>query len=500
MFWNWFREKALGRPPKEETTITELLNQAKKSIDFVHYYHEDQSPPFWISYFNTMINPDILHVDILLNMKDDSFHSLEELKAKLPLDNIVITKDVDVIANKLYEGCIMIQFHEHDKECLLANAENRKSRTVGISEVEFSVLGPKEAFIEDLDTNINLIRQRLPLPQLTFKELLVGKLSKTKVAIIYIEGIANEANVNTMTQRIGDVEFDNVADSSILQQLISDNANSMFPVTISSEKPDRVAGELGNGKVAVLSQGSSQAILAPTTFFEAFVAREDYYMPWILATGFRLIRYFAVLFSVLASSLYVAVLTYHYEMIPKNILATLISSRTNIPFPPVIEALFLELTIELLREAGARLPTKVGQTLGIVGGIVIGQAAVAASMTSNVLLIIVALAALASFTTPIYKMSNTIRLLRFPFIICAAFWGGLGIVFCFSFFLIHLLRLTSLGRPYLHPFYPPRITGLKEMFIRSSFSRTSMRPPFLQTKDSMRYNPKRAKEKHDIDE
>ncbi|HET7616640.1 MAG TPA: spore germination protein, partial [Bacillales bacterium] len=442
----------------------------------------------------------ILRRDILVNMKDNSVDSLHQVASKLPLDDLIVTKDVDVMANKLYEGYVMIQFYEEDKTCLLIRASKKISRQVNTSEVEFSVLGPKEAFIEDLDTNINLIRQRLPLSKLTFKELLVGKISKTKVAVAYIDGIANEENVNTMTQRLGDIEFDDVADTSILEQLISDNSNSMFPVTISSEKPDRVAGELGNGKIGVLAQGSSQVILAPTTFFEAFVAREDYYMPWVLATGFRLIRYFSVLFSVLASSLYVAVLTYHYEMVPKNILATLISSRTNIPFPPVIEALFLELTIELLREAGARLPTKVGQTLGIVGGIVIGQAAVAASLTSTVLLIIVALAALASFTTPIYKMSNTIRLLRFPFIVCAAFWGGLGIVFCFSFFLIHLLRLTSLGRPYLHPFYPPRIGALKEMFIRASFSWTSKRPPYLQAADSRRYNPRRAKEKHDIDE
>ncbi|HET7578343.1 MAG TPA: spore germination protein [Bacillales bacterium] len=500
MHWNWFREKVLNKPPKKETTITELLVQAKKSIDFVHYHHVKQKHPFWISYFKTMINPDVLHTDILSNIKDKSVHSLEQLKSVLPLDNVIITDDVDKISNKLYEGFVLIQSHEHDKTCLLASATERKSRQINVSEVEFSVLGPKAAFIEDLDTNINLIRQRLPMPQLTFKEILAGKLSKTKVVVVFIDGITNEENVNTVTQRLQDLEFDEVADIAILQQLISDNANSMFPVTISSEKPDRVAGDLANGKVAVLQQGSSQAMLAPTSFFESFIAREDYYMPWILATGFRLIRYFAVLFSVLASSLYVAVLTYHYEMIPKNILGTLIASRVNIPFPPVIEALFLELTIELLREAGARLPTKVGQTLGIVGGIVIGQAVVAASLTSNVLLIIVALAALASFTTPFYKMSDTIRLLRFPFILCAAFWGGLGIVFCFSFFIIHLLRLTSLGRPYLYPFYPPRLAGMKEMFIRASFSRTPKRFPFLQTEDSSRYNRKRAKEKHDIDE
>jgi hypothetical protein len=501
MIWDWFHKaNARKKPEKKDTSMAGLLKQAKKSSDFIHYRNTIQSKPFWVSYFHTVINPDVLHRDILTNLTKDSLDSLKQLKTAIPVEDILITKDVDEIQNKLYKGHVMIQLHEYDQKCLLIPAAERKSRQVGTAEIEFSVLGPKEAFVEDLDTNINLIRQRLPVPQLAFKELLVGKLSKTKVVVVYIDGIASDENVNTAVQRLREIEFDNVVDTSILQQMISDNTHSIFPVTTNSEKPDDVVGMLGFGKLAILSEGSSQAILAPSSFFESFLAREDYFMPWLVASALRLVRFFAVLFSVLITPLYVAVLTYHYEMVPQDLLGTLISSRVIIPFPPYVEALFLELTIELLREAGARLPTKVGQTLGIVGGIVIGQAAVAAGLTSNVLLILVALAALASFTTPNYKMANTIRLLRFPFILCAAFWGGLGVVFCFSFFLIHLLRLTSLGRPYLHPFYPPRFRDLSVIFIRSPLSHEAKRPSFLQPEDSMRFNPKRAKEKHDIDE
>ena len=162
-------------------------------------------------------------------------------------------------------------------------------------------------------------------------------------------------------------------------------------------------------------------------------------------------------FSILITPIYVAALTYHYELIPKDLMATLVTSRQEIPLPPILEALFLELTIELLREAGARLPTKVGQTIGIVGGIVIGTASVEAGITSNVLLIFVALAALASFTTPVYRMSNTIRIMRFPFLLFAQLWGLLGIVFCFCLLMGHLLQFTSLGRPFLEPLYPPRL-------------------------------------------
>lgn len=256
-----------------------------------------------------------------------------------------------------------------------------------------------------------------------------------------------------------------------------------------------------SGQVAVFSNGSAYAVTGPSTLLDFFVSPEDYYLPWIIASFFRLIRVFSVLFSVFATSIYIAVLTYHYEMIPKVLLGPLSFSRHNVPFTPVLEVLFLELTIELLREAGARLPTKVGQTLGIVGGIVIGQASVEAALTSNVLLIIVALSALASFTTPIYKMSNTIRFLRFPLIILASIWGGFGIVIGISFLIVHLTRLESLGTPYTVPLYPFRRKDLADSIIRSSYNATSKRPSYLRPRSLWRYHPSdQIKKKNDFDD
>ena len=181
-------------------------------------------------------------------------------------------------------------------------------------------------------------------------------------------------------------------------------------------------------------------------------------------------------------------------------MGTLITSRRVVPLPPILEAVFLELTIELLREAGARLPTKVGQTIGIVGGIVIGTAAVEAGLTSNVLLIIVALAALASFTTPIYNMGNTIRILRFPFLLFAQLWGLLGVVYCFCILITHLIRLTSLGRPILEPLYPLRLNDLNDGLVRLPFSRLAKRPQYLRSQQPERFNKKNAQKKKDIDE
>ncbi|MFZ3195039.1 MAG: spore germination protein GerYA, partial [Bacillus mycoides] len=226
----------------------------------------------------------------------------------------------------------------------------------------------------------------------------------------------------------------------------------------------------------------------------------DYYLPWIAGSFLRLVRFFGAAFSLFSSAIYTAVLTYHYQMIPADLLGPIIYSRANVPFPPVLEALFLEITIELLREAGARLPTKVGQTIGIVGGIVIGQASVEAALTSTILLIAVALSALASFTTPTVKMSSTIRILRFPLIILAGAFGGVGLIVGFVFILAHLIRLKSLGSPYLLPLYPFRGLGTAEGLFRLPFSQTAGRASFLRPKKKWRYDPNQAKEKRDGEE
>ncbi|MDG0808495.1 spore germination protein [Cohnella rhizosphaerae] len=213
-----------------------------------------------------------------------------------------------------------------------------------------------------------------------------------------------------------------------------------------------------------------------------------------------MIRIFGVIFSLFASSFYVALMTYHYEVIPKELLGRLIYSRENVPFAPFLEVLFLEITVEFLREAGARLPSRIGQSLGIVGGVILGQAAVEASLTSNILIIIVSLSALTSFVTPIYKMSNAIRFLRFPIILLAAAWGSLGIAMGVCFLLVHLSRLRSLGYPYTVPFFPVRAKDLKDSLVRSSYSVTGSRPSYLKPSSKLRYKPKPERRSNDFDE
>lgn len=492
----------LGWKRKKQIMGEDLKEILEKSEDFqaVSYQNKKTKTRFTLFYITSLVDERILHEIALPKLLNGDFKKLGDAKKILPLAEVDISRNKNEIEQKLFNGAVLLTVEGEKGVCCFFSAQKENVRNISLPEIEFSVLGPKETFVESLKQNLNLIRKRIPVKELIVEEIIVGRYSKTRVAILYIEGLTNEENVNTVRQRVEGIEYDEITDSSYVMQLISDNTNSPFPQMLDTERPDRVAAALTEGKVVLLVDGSPHAVIAPTTLVEFFNSYEDYLLDWILASFIRFIRFFAIAFSVLATPAYVAILSYHYQLIPVDLLNTLVASRRMIPFPPVLEAFFLEITIELLREAGARLPTKVGQTIGIVGGIVIGTASVEAGLTSNVLLIIVALSALASFTTPVHRIGNTIRLLRFPFLIFAELWGLLGIVVCLCFVTTHLLRLTSLGRPYLEPIYPPRLHDLKEAFVRPPLSTLRERPQYLRTKKPARFSRKAAKEKKDIDE
>nr|WP_318281076.1 spore germination protein [Paenibacillus bovis] len=475
---------------QQELSFDALLQNFVNSDDFTQFTVKKNKAVLCIGYYESLVDSEMVHRDVLPFLK--TYKVISSLSSEIPIEDIIITSDPAIIQINVSRGYLIIFDTNNIDVVALVNVKLEKGREVSLPEVEFSVIGPKESFVESLDMNINLIRKRLPTSLLKTKEIIVGSLSQTRISVLFIEGIANQENVNTIVQRISDLKIDQIHDSSTVTQLIQDNQHSPFPQIIDTERPDRIAAVLGEGKVAILVDGAPHGLIAPTTIFEFFSAFEDYYLNWAVASFFRIIRFFAVLFSIMITPLYVAVITYHYELIPKDLISTLVISRSAIPLPPILEALILELTIELLREAGARLPTKVGQTIGIVGGIVIGTASVEAGLTSNVLLIFVALAALASFTTPVYQMGNTIRLIRFPYLLMAHYIGLIGVAISFCFLLIHLLRLSSIGRPFLEPIFPPRVQDLKDAIIRLPISFPDKRPIALQSENTRRFSKKKA--------
>lgn len=480
-----------------EKSIVKVFEVASKSSDFITF-----SPikdfPLQISYFETLIDKTILQESVLLFLKEkaNKIQTLSDVVSIIPLEGITISNEANQVERALLDGSIAIYMTDNKEEILLIELSDSRlgQRETNDTQNEFSVIGPKIGFIEDIRTNLNLIREQINTADLIYEEFTVGTRAKTKVVVAYLEGITNPEYVNTVRQRISDLDIDISFDNTQLEQLIADNSRTPFPLYISTERVDRAVESLVQGQVVMISDKSSYAIIGPATLMEFFSNPEDYYLPSFIASFFKLIRIIGMIFSIFASAFYVAILTYHFEVIPKDLLAPIIFSRANVPFPPVAEALFLEITIDLLREAGARLPSKIGQTLGIVGGIVIGQATVEAALTSTILLILVALAALSSFTTPIYKMSNAVRLLRYPFILIAAIWGGFGIFIGIIILIVHLSRLKSLGVPYLLPLYPYRKGGVGSSFIRPNYPAHSKRSWYLRPLSVIRYSPSTDKD------
>ncbi|MFD2613902.1 spore germination protein [Paenibacillus gansuensis] len=474
------------------------IKYAIKSDDFIQTNHTIQDRLIYFSYYKSIVDQELLHTKLLQALKcsPTTFSNLSDVIKQIPLSGINYSSDVNEILQCLLSGYAYIQLDPELNNGILVNIANLKTgyRSTNETENEYSVIGPKVGLVENLDINLNLLRKEIVSDKLRMEEFILGSLSQTRVNIVYLEGICNPQHINTVRQRLVDFDFDVIFDSSILDQIISDNSNSPFPLFMSSERLDRVKFSLLSGQVAILSNGSPYAITGPSTIFDFFISPEDYYLPWLIGSFFRCLRFFGVVFSIFASPLYVAVLTFHYSSIPHSLLESIVLSRSNVPFKPVTEVLFLEITVEMLREAGSRLPTKIGQTLGIVGGIVLGQAAVQASLTSNILIIIISLSALSSFATPIFKMSNTIRFLRFPLIFLASQLGGLGIMLGIVLLLGHLLRLKSLGVPYLVPLFPLRTTGFADSFIRSSLSVLTKLPPSLRPITRRRYHSKKHKD------
>ncbi|HDR7704499.1 TPA: spore germination protein [Bacillus thuringiensis] len=453
------------KPEKDRIhSLQDLIEKLKKSSDFINYHtSDDETMPYWISYYRPSLDGEKLQKYLMPTLLEKPCASLEQLKEHIPMSGITITNDLQKIEDMVLKGHAIIQLNQQDQKCMLANIaiDNYRAPTPPLN--ESTVIGPQEGFVEDIDTNINLVRKRLPVLDLQTKEMIIGEFSKTKVVMMYLDNLAEKDNVDFLEESLRALEYDQINDSAYIQELMGEK--SIFPLYINTERTDRVTKALIDGKIAIFVDGSPSVLLTPVSYFDFFISPEDYNVSWLYATFSRILRLIAVLFSICATPLYVAVLNYHYELIPSDLLETLILSRAQVPFPPLIEALFLELAIDLLREAGARLPMKVGQTLGIVGGIVIGQASVQAGLTSNILLIIVALSALASFITPIYKMGNAVRLLRFPFLMFAEIGGLFGISLGFIFLFTHLFRLTSLRKPYAL-FYPTRQQSVKDSWIR----------------------------------
>lgn len=371
-------------------------------------------------------------------------------------------------------------------EGIVTSTRSAKDRAVTEPSTESVIRGPRESFTETLRTNTALIRRKIKSPNLWIKSRVIGDVTQTDVAVMYINGIASDKIVAEVLARLDRINIDGILESGYIEDFIQDSKNSMFPTVYNSERPDVIAGELLDGKVAILVDGTPFVLVVPALFTSFLQSAEDYYQHWMISSLVRILRFFGISLALVAPSLYVAITTFHQEMLPTPMLISIASQREGVPFPAVVEALIMEVAFEVLREAGLRMPRTIGPAVSIVGTLVIGQAAVDAGVVSAVMVIIVALTAICSFLFPAYGLSNTIRVLRFPLMILAAMFGLFGVMFGIMLIILHLCSIRSFGVPYLSPFAPLVLKDQKDAFLLFPRRKLLTRPRLVNQKNIVR--------------
>jgi hypothetical protein len=429
--------------------------------------------------------------------RKDLLYKILDLQSISTMCTSIVT-DIQEAADSVLDGKIII-FFEGDSRLLVIPLSSFEKRAVSETANENVIRGPREAFVEDIQTNITMIRRKIKSPDLKMEQLFIGKYTKTKVMISYIEGLCKEGVISEVKQRINHIEMDGVLGSSYLEECMDESPLSPFPQAQKTERPDVVAAALLEGRAAIFVDGTPIPLIVPVNFYMFLQSAEDYYQRFFLTSFVRLLRFAYLVVSLLFPSFYIAITTFHPEMIPTTLLITVAASREYVPFPGLVEAFIMELAFEGLREAGLRTPKAVGQAIGVLGALVIGQAAVQAGIVSAPMVIIVSLTGIASFIIPGYDLAFTIRLLRFPIMILSGSFGIFGLMIGCILIYIHVVNLQSFGLPFLSPTAPLRPGDLKDVFIRAPWWAMKRRPTFVGTNDTQRVTTKKSLQEDDED-
>ena len=371
-----------------------------------------------------------------------------------------------IISGELKSGKCIILF-ESESSAIVCNTTGGAHRSITESNVEKVIKGGREAFIESLEINISLVQQGLKSKHLKIEKFVVGEENQADSVLLYLDNTIDPEVLNNIKNNINSVKAKQVLGPGMLNQLLEKFPYSLFPQAKTSEKPTKVVSDLLQGKAAILVSGAPYALIVPAVFVEFFQDIEDYANRTLVANFDRMLRLIASIIVLMLSSIYLVFLTYNSELTPLNLIKVIVSSRQNIPLPPFFEILMMEILVEILREGGLRLPTPIGSTLSIVGGIVLGQAATLAGIVSPTTLVVIAITVIATFVIPNYEMALSIRLLRFFMLILTNFFGFLGIIVGIQLIVITLIKMESFGVPYFSPLAPLRFKGLKDTLIRA---------------------------------
>ncbi len=500
---------AVPLPYSYEDKLALLKPYADKNQDLVtrpFYLNNDEKRPGSAFFINGVVDNQLLNEYILKPLMLADVPVANEITPGRELDFIIRTSinagQVRTTDNQaemihgIFDGMAVIIF-AHIQEAVIIDIHGGPVRSPEEPPGEKSIQGPREGFIEILDINLALVRRRLRNPRLVVKRTVVGRRTRTPVAVLYIDDIADQDLVEEVNHRLDQIDTDMILDATTLIQYIEDNPFSPFPQIWLSERPDKVIAELMEGRIAVMVDGSPTVFFMPTLFVEFFQASEDYYERTYAGSFLRFLRYLAFFLAVSLPALYIALASFDPELLPTNLVISLGQSRKEVPFPVFIEILIQIFIIELIIEAGLRLPGQVGQTAGVVAGIIMGQASISAKLASPAVIIIIAIATICTFTLPSGRLVQSIRILRLPLMIITAIFGLYGFSLGWVFILAHLASLESLGIPYFAPFAPLHPADLNDSFYRIWLWKMDQRPFSIPTQQKRRQGITRYKEGED---
>lgn len=416
-----------------------------------------------------------------LNAADDVIKRIEE--EVVPFGEVEKFDDINMATGFILDGAAVLLV-ENCNEMLAFSAKKWSKRGVEEPPTAAVVRGPREGFNEDLKTNISLLRRRLKTPDLTFDIINVGKYSATRVAVVYINSIADKNIVSNIKNKISTINIDGILDSAYVEAFLQDNRKTIFSQVGITEKPDIASGKLLEGRVCVIVDGCPSVLTLPYLFIESFQDSGDYYGHTARRNFLRVLRLVCFLFSLLLPGLYVSMLLFHYEMLPTDLLLTIVNARDGIPMNPMLELLVTMILFEMLQEASVRMPRHIGAAMGIVGALILGDTAVNAGVISSPAVMVSAVSSIMIYNVP--EQSDVINMLRFVFTLLAGFIGFFGLIVGMVAMCMHLLSLTSVGVPYMAPYAPLYANDKQDALFIKPITQRFLRPESIPTKNRVR--------------
>lgn len=429
------------------------------------------------------INDKILKPLMIKNYEFNNLSLIDAIEKRILLQsNISMQNSVEQIVLSVNMGNCALFIDTLDL-CIICDVKKNEHRTISNPLNEVTVKGQQSAFVESIRSNASLLRKVVNDENLILEKVEIGKRSNTLCLMGYIQNIANPDIVNNVRNRLKNISIDYLIDSGQLEQLIEDHPLSMFPQTISSERPDKISSHLFEGRICIMVDNSPYILVVPCTFWDLFHAPEDYNLRFQQGTFIRIIRLVAYFCSIFLPGIYIAMTNYHVSLLPTDLLFSIAAIKESLPFPLLVEILVMELSLELIREAGSRMPNSIGSSLGIVGAVLLGQATVDAHLVSPMLILIVAITGISSFATPNYSLAFSFRILRFAYILLAALMGFLGILFGAITHLVILCSTYTYGIPYMITFNKYNKQLFRDDVALAPNWLDNFRPPFLNPLD-----------------